>query len=152
MAYSNNPMVQARIHQARIKKQQQLRMTASASYLQGVRAGAAAARELIEEGFETVYDFKSLVLYRLNLIEADDRILLGSDVDKPHFEILEAAKKLLTTDTPTDDQYITASVPLARTADEAWVLHRELTEIYRDDLPEARRAKLAAAISERFPH
>ncbi len=152
MAYRNNPMVQARIHQARQKKQQQLRITANVAFVRGAKAGATAAQELIAQGFSHVYEFESLVLHHLNIIDADHRFLRGSDIKKPHYAILAEAKALIPTEAPTEEQFIAASIPLARTADEAWILHRELTEIYRADLPEERRAQLAAAITERFPN
>jgi hypothetical protein len=147
MAYRNNSQDQARIFAARKKKAQQLR----ASQFSGVKAGAIAAQELIKEGYSEVYEFTSLVLHRLNMIEAEDRVLRGSDMEKSYCEIREEAKALLPS-APSEDLFIAVSIRLVRSANEAWVLHRDLTDIYRDDLSEERRSKLSSAITEKFPH
>jgi len=82
MPRSFNPHIQARIYQARQKKQAQLRATACVSFRNGAKAGAKAAKELIEQGYSDIYEFDSLVLHHLGLIDADKRILRGSDTNK----------------------------------------------------------------------
>lgn len=151
MPHRNSPQVQARIYNAQQKKQQQLRSTANGSFVKGAKAGAAVARELIAQGFSDIYEFDSHVLYHLEIIDAEHRVLRGSDTEKSHYDILDEARTALPKELPTDEQFIALAVSAARWADEAWVFHHELTDIYRDDLSDARRAKLSASISQKFP-
>ena len=133
------------------KNAQQLRVAERMSFIKGVKAGGTAARELIAEGYNNTYEFESLVLHRLNVIDAEQRILSGSEINQTHHEILEAARARLPEQGATDQEYIVAAVAVARTANEAWGLHNELTGTRRNKLPEERRTQLAAAISTRFP-
>lgn len=144
-------MVQARIFQARRKRQSQLRNTANVFFVRGVKAAVTAVRELTGTGYNEIYDLESVVLHHLKVIDADHRLLRDCDKTKSHDDILESAQRLLPSEKPTDEQFITLAVLHARSANEAWVLHRELTTFYRDDLPDERRGKLSLAISEKFP-
>jgi len=62
---NTSPYNHARAYQAKLKKQQGRRATAIISFRNGVKAGAKAARELIDEGFGKADDFGSLVLHRV---------------------------------------------------------------------------------------
>lgn len=102
------------------------------------------------EGVSDTYNFEDLVLHRLGIIDADKRMLRNSNAKKTRGDIVDAAKDSLG-DAPSEDNLIATAVSFARSADEAWFVHRNLTGIYRDDLAAIRLEKLAAAISERFP-
>ena len=56
---------------------------ANALFVEGVKAGVAAARDIIAEGFSDTYEFESLILHRLHIIDSEHRILRGSDIEKP---------------------------------------------------------------------
>ena len=124
---------------------------ANALFVEGVKAGVAAARDIIAEGFSDTYEFESLILHRLHIIDSEHRILRGSDIEKPYPAVLQEAREQLQDQPPSDSEFIHASVSEARTAYEAWVIHRELTNLSRNHLSASRREQLASAISERFP-
>jgi len=148
MPSRNNPLIQAKIYEARKKKSAQIH----AAYLRGVKEGVRAARAIIEsEEPQGVYDFQSRVLHRLKLIPSEGRMLSGADIEKSHEKVIEEAKALLPTTAPSDDQFAMAAVSVARTENEAWILHHDLTGIRQDDLPAERRGKVADCIRHRFP-
>jgi hypothetical protein len=150
MAHLTNPIVQARIYQARRKKVQQLASTVRVSYAKGLRAGAQVARDLVSEGVSDIYDFESLVLCRLGVIRKEHRVVRGADMSTPRSKLLEEARSRAGESSSETDQ-IKAALAVARTAHEAWVLHRELTGLERGTLTEERREQLAGAVKQKFP-
>lgn len=60
-----NPYNHARAYQAQLKRKQERNTTAIIYFRSGVKAGAKAARELIEKGFDKADDFESLVIKRV---------------------------------------------------------------------------------------
>lgn len=152
MSYRNNPLIQARIHQNKLKKQAELSQTARASFSRGVRAALKTVSDLAQIDYAGAYELKSEVLHRLNVIAADERMLSGANLDVEYEELLKEVKESLSEDRHSkEEEYIAVAVRFGRSVSEALRLHYSLTQIHQEELPEDRKAALHTAIAVRFP-
>ena len=147
---SKSPYVQARIAQAKHKKDQEIQQAALMSFRRGVIGAAECAAALVNDPLTKIYSLQSLIMWKMKILAGKDRMLLGADSKLSLDELIEKARAALR-ESPSEEDFIAVSMTHARSENEAWKLHFQLTGIRQVDLPAERKAKMETTLAPRFP-